>query len=137
MNADNGHLINTITVPTSNVVTSFSSKSELALNLSTNGRFVSFIGYAAPPATVDVSNANTPGEIDPTNTDPGPWYRVVTTLDSGGNFHYTESNAYTGDNGRAAIIADGAPGRRGLERRSGAQRQRLERSGGLPGGQRG
>jgi hypothetical protein len=109
VNPDNGHLINTITVPTNNVVTSFSSKSELALNLSTNGQYVSFMGYAAPPATVDVSNANTPGEIDPTNTDPGPWYRVVTTLDGDGNFHYTESNAYTGDNGRAAIIADASP----------------------------
>jgi hypothetical protein len=111
VNPYTGHLINTITVPTNNVVTSFSSKSELALNLSTSGRYVSFIGYAAPPATVDVSNANTPGEIDPTNTDPGPWYRVVTTLDSDGNFHYTETNAYTGDNGRAAIIADGSPSR--------------------------
>ena len=109
VNPYTGHLINTITVPTNNVVTSFSSKSELALNLSTSGRYVSFIGYAATPATVDVSNANTPDEIDPTNTDPGPWYRVVTTLDSDGNFHYTETNAYTGDNGRAAIIADGSP----------------------------
>ena len=109
VNPDNGHLINTITVPTNNVVTSFSSKSELALNLSTSGQYVSFIGYAAPPAAVDVSNANTPGEIDPTNTDPGPWYRVVTTLDNDGNFHYTETNAYTGDNGRASIIADGSP----------------------------
>ena len=104
---DTGHLINTITVPTDNVVTSFSSKSELALNLSTNGQYLSFLGYAAPPATLDVSNANTPGEIDPTNTDPGPWYRVMTTLDSDGTFHYTETNAFTGDNGRAAIIADG------------------------------
>jgi len=106
---DTGHLINTIPVPTSGVVTSFSSKSELALNLSTNGEFVSFMGYAAPPATLDVSNANTPGEIDPSNPDVGPWYRVVATLGSDGDFRYTETNAYTGDNGRAAIIADGNP----------------------------
>jgi hypothetical protein len=42
---------------------------------------------------------------------------VVTTLDGDGNFHYTESNAYTGDNGRAAIIADGisnGPGEEGF-----------------------
>jgi hypothetical protein len=109
VNPDTGHLINTIPVPTSGAVTSFSSKSELALNLSTNGRYVSFLGYAAPPATVDVSNANTPGEIDPTNTDIGLWYRVVTTLDGDGDFHYTKTNAFTGDNGRAAIIADGPP----------------------------
>ena len=106
---NSGRLINTITVPTSGVVSSFSSKSELALNLSTNGQFVSFMGYAAPPATLDVSNANTPGEIDPTNPDVGPWYRVVATLGSDGQFHYTETNAFTGDNGRAAIIADGNP----------------------------
>ncbi|HLW94886.1 MAG TPA: hypothetical protein VKS25_05875 [Solirubrobacteraceae bacterium] len=107
---NSGHLINTIAVPTNEVVTSFSSKSELSLNLSTNGQYVSFMGYAAPPATLDVSNANTPGEIDPTNPDVGPWYRVVTTLGADGDFHYTETNAYTGDNGRAAIIADGSPG---------------------------
>ena len=30
------------------MVTSFSSKSELALNLSTDGRYVTFMGYVAP-----------------------------------------------------------------------------------------
>ena len=86
------------------------------------------MGYAAPPATLDVSNANTPGEIDPTNPDVGPWYRVVTTLGADGNFHYTETNAFTGDNGRAAIIADGGPGSGGgggnqFGRDTGAQTQ--------------
>ena len=112
---NSGHLISTLAVPTSDVVTSFSSKSELALNLSTEGKDVSFMGYDAPSATVDVSNANTPGEIDPTNTDVGPWYREVVTVDGDGNFHETLTNAYTGDNGRAAIIADGSPDRFGDE----------------------
>ena len=49
-----GHLINTLRVADGNgpggtgrnhVVTSFSSKSELALNLSTNGRDLTFVGY--------------------------------------------------------------------------------------------
>src|ERR1700722_9911947 len=65
-----GRLINALRVPdgdgpfgasADHVVTSFSSKSELALNLSTNGRDLTFMGYDATPNSVDVSNANTPG----------------------------------------------------------------------------
>jgi hypothetical protein len=86
------------------MVTSFSSKSELALNLSTKGRYVTFMGYLAPTDTVDVSNSNTPGVIDPTNPVPGAYYRVVAQLNSQGQFQFTETNAYSGNNGRAAIM---------------------------------
>jgi hypothetical protein len=86
------------------MVTSFSSKSELALNLSTRGRYVTFMGYLAPVDALDVSNSNTPGVIDPTNPDPGADYRVVAQLDSQGHFQFTETNAYSGNNGRAAIL---------------------------------
>ncbi len=86
------------------MVTSFSSKSELALNLSTRGRYVTFMGYLAPVDALDVSNANTPGVIDPTNPVPGAYYRVVAQLDSQGHFQFTETNAYSGNNGRAAIL---------------------------------
>jgi hypothetical protein len=88
------------------MVTSFSSKSELALNLSTGGRYVTFMGYLAPVDTVDVSNANTPGVIDPTNPVPGAYYRVVAQLNNKGKFQFTETNAYSGDNGRAAILSE-------------------------------
>jgi hypothetical protein len=91
---------------TNQMVTSFSSKSELALNLSTRGRYVTFMGYLAPVDTLDVSNANTPGVIDPTNPVPGAYYRVVAQLDSQGQFQFTETNAYSGDNGRAAILSE-------------------------------
>ena len=90
------------------MVTSFSSKSELALNLSSEGKSVTFMGYNAPVDTADVSNANTPGQIDPTAADPGADYRVVAELGEDGVFHFTETNAYTGDNGRAAIANDAA-----------------------------
>ena len=53
--------------PGDQMVTSFSSKSELALNLSTDGSYVTFMGYHAPIDGIDVSNSNTPGVIDPTN----------------------------------------------------------------------
>jgi len=101
-----GQHIGTIPVPDNQFVTSFSSKSELALNLSPEGKYVSFLGYAAQPAEVDVSNANTPGVIDPGNGDLGPYYRVVAQLDRWGHFTFTETNAYSGDNGRAAITND-------------------------------
>jgi hypothetical protein len=95
-----------ITVPTSELNTSFSSKSEGALNLSTDGRDVTFMGYVAAPDTVDVSNANTPAVIDPTNPVPGAYYRAVANLSADGKFTFTETNAYSGDNGRAAIEAN-------------------------------
>jgi hypothetical protein len=98
--------LGTIEVPADELVTSFSSKSELALNLSPDGRTVSFMGYAARPDTVDVSNANTPGVIDPTNPVPGAYYRAVAQLSGRGQLQFTETNAYSGDNGRAAITAE-------------------------------
>jgi len=107
-----GKRINTLAVPDGesgngdHLVTSFSSKSELALNLSTSGRYVTFMGYVTKPNGIDVSNSNTPGVIDPTNPVPSAYYRVVAQLDQQGQFHYTETNAYSGNNGRAAILSD-------------------------------
>src|SRR6516164_8130094 len=66
-----------------------SSKSELALNLSPDGKYVSFMGYVAQPDTLDVSNSNTPGVIDPTNPVPGAYYREVALLARNGKFGYT------------------------------------------------
>ena len=109
-----GKLINSLEVPnsdektipsTDHLVTSFSSKSELALNLSTNGQQLTFMGYVAPVNTVDVSNSNTPLVIDPTNPDgQTPYYRAVAKVGADGVFHFTETNAYSGNNGRAAIL---------------------------------
>jgi hypothetical protein len=101
-----GFQLGQINIPSYELVTSFSSKSELALNLSPDGRYVSFAGYVAKPATLDVSNANTPGVIDPTNPVPGAYYRAVAQLSQTGQLQFTETNAYSGDNGRAAITAN-------------------------------
>jgi hypothetical protein len=101
-----GRNVARINVPSSELVTSFSSKSEEALNLSPDGRYVSFIDYVAPVDALDVSNANTPGVIDPTNPVPGAYYRAVAQLSADGKFQFTETNAYSGNNGRAAITAD-------------------------------
>ena len=99
-----GQVIGQIPVPTRDMVTSFSSKSELALNLSTFGSDVTFMGYKAPVAALDVSNSNTPGVVDPTNPVTGADYRVVADLGRDGFDSFTLTNAYSGNNGRAAIL---------------------------------
>jgi hypothetical protein len=86
------------------MVGSFSSKSEGALNLSTDGQYVTFLGYLSAIDTLDVSNSNTPAVVDPTNPVPGQYYRVVAQVDQRGKFRFMETNAYSGNNGRAAIL---------------------------------
>ena len=95
-----------ITANSDQLVTSFSSKSEGALNLSTSGKYLTFIDYVAPVNTIDASNANTPGVVDPTNPVGESFYRAVAVVDAQGHFHFTETNAYSGNNGRAAILND-------------------------------
>jgi len=121
----NGELLGTLPVPTDQMVTSFSSKSELALNRSIDGRSITFMGYrggigcggatVSPtrPNLLDVSASNTPGVCDPTNpvittfnsenVIPAAYYRGVAEVDANGHFRFTDGNAYSGDNGRAAI----------------------------------
>ena len=104
-----GQVFGRIPVPPRDLVTSFSSKSELALNLSTDGQDVTFMGYQAPIAALDVSNSNTPGAIDPTNPVTSAYYRVVGDLGRDGRFRsFTLTNAYSGNNGRAAILNNAA-----------------------------
>jgi hypothetical protein len=95
-----------VTASSDQMVTSFSSKSELALNLSVDGRALTFAGYYAPVSTIDASNSNTPGVVDPTNPIGPAYYRSVGQIGTLGSFHFTKTNAYTGDNGRAAILND-------------------------------
>ncbi|HEX4101770.1 MAG: hypothetical protein WBR33_19355 [Pseudonocardiaceae bacterium] len=110
-----GHIVGSLTVPVGNndkdhgrpadrLVGSFSSKSELALNLSPDGRSLTFTGYVAPVNALDVSNSNTPGVVDPSNPVPGSYYRAVAVMDPSGHFSFTETNAYSGNNARAAIL---------------------------------
>jgi hypothetical protein len=39
---------------------------------------------------------------------PYPYYRVIAELGRDGQFHFTETNAFSGDNGRAAILNEAA-----------------------------
>ena len=120
-----GHVLGTLPIPTGTIVTSFSSKSELALNRSTDGKSITFMGYqggigcggneVSPTAAglLDVSASNTPGVCDPTNAVitsfvsnpivPTAYYRAVAEVDADGHLTTTPGNAYSGDNGRAAF----------------------------------
>lgn len=104
-----GSWLRTCTIDPTEIVTSFSSKSELALNLSLDGNYITFMGYTAPTTGInlenilDVSNSNTPGVVDPTNPAGGEYYRAVAQMDKNCNLTITNTNAYSGNNGRAAI----------------------------------
>ncbi|MEH2485103.1 hypothetical protein V1280_001042 [Bradyrhizobium sp. AZCC 2230] len=112
----NGHRVQSLEVPnsgqhgvTSNrdqMVTSFPSKSEIGLNLSIDRHSVSFMGYLAPIDAVDVSNSNTPDVVDSTNPVTSAFSRVIATVDEHGRFRFTKTNAYSGNNGRAAVLND-------------------------------
>jgi hypothetical protein len=120
-----GWRLGTLEIPNDQVVTSFSSKSELALNRSIDGKSITFMGYQGGPGCggfpvsptapnlVDVSASSTPGICDPTNSVissfvstpvvPTAYYRAVVEVDGDGHLSITDGNAYSGDNGRAAI----------------------------------
>jgi hypothetical protein len=120
-----GDRLGTLPVPTDMIVTSFSSKSELALNRSVDGRSLTFMGYHGGPGCgggpvsptapnlIDISASSTPAICDPTNSVissfvsntvvPTAYYRAVAEVDADGRISVTDGNAYSGDNGRAAI----------------------------------
>ena len=85
-----GKLISTPPVPSNLLVTSFSSKSELAVNLAADGKSVTFVGYHGGPGfltapnQLDVLNSNTPGVVDPTNPVVSNYYRSVAEVDASG-----------------------------------------------------
>ncbi|HWE85957.1 MAG TPA: hypothetical protein VG267_13505 [Terracidiphilus sp.] len=136
-----GNFIGQLNVPSDQIVTSFSSKSELALNRSADGKSLTLMGYRGGPGCptltlsngiltqganvgpisptaanlLDVSASSTPGLCDPTDPavatyanapNPTAYYRSVAEVDPWGNINYTDGDAYSGDNSRAAMKAD-------------------------------
>jgi hypothetical protein len=93
------------------ITTSFPSKSEMALNLSTNRNALTFLGYNSGVGALDVSNSNTPNHIDPSNTDTQtPTNRSVVQINLDGSVQVTNTNAYSGNNGRSVILANNVNG---------------------------
>ena len=112
------------TLNTSQVVTSFSSKSELGLNITktASGLVATVMGYTPGGAgypsigvgMLDVSNADNPAYIDTTNV-ASQFYkgsytdyafnRSVVAVGASGSYTITPTTAYGGDNSRAAVLA--------------------------------
>ena len=108
-----GHVIGSIVVPPEQVVTSFSSKSELAIHITHDwrGAHVVLLGYGgAGIGAIDASNSDAVPGQDPTNPVTfafGASYafpRTIVSMDEQGHFSYTPTIAYGGDNGRAALL---------------------------------
>ena len=92
------------------ITTSFSSKSEGSLHLSTNGQFLTYMGYVGAVGSEGVSNSETTNPSAQITGAAGPFFdRAVALVRFDGAFSVTaESNAFSGDNPRGAISIDGA-----------------------------
>ena len=120
----NGKVFRSMQVPTNQVVTSFSSKSELGLHVINNWPRVGvvFVGYAGaaptnglnPPAVgvglLDVSNSDAVPGQDSTNPvtfafgNSYAFRRTIVSVDEKGGITYTPTDDYGGNNGRSALL---------------------------------
>ena len=121
----NGKVFRSMQVPTDQVVTSFSSKSELGLHVLNNWPSVgvTFVGYGGaaqapghqpPPAAgvgnIDVSNSDAVQGQDPTNPVTAAFgsdyafRRTIVSVDEKGSITYTPTDDYGGNNGRSALL---------------------------------
>jgi hypothetical protein len=110
---NSGHVFHLIHVPSSQVVTSFPSKSELGLHYvqGRRGSHLVFMGYAGSDVgALDVSNSDAVAGQDPTNPVSfafGKNYafaRTIVSLDDDGHLSYTPTVDYGGNNGRSALL---------------------------------
>jgi len=110
---NSAQVLSKVTVPPSQVVTSFPSKSEVGLHITKDaaGNHLVFVGYAgAGVGAIDVSNTDAVPGQDPTNPVTfafGSSYafaRTIVSMDGSGIFSYTPTIDYGGNNGRAALL---------------------------------
>src|ERR1700722_1473025 len=118
LNVKTGAVLASTSLNPSIVSTSFSSKSELGLNLTktSTGYVATFMGYAGGGVgNLDVSNSDTTAFKDTTNPvtsffAPGAnqtfaFNRAVVAFSADGSFTTTQTLAYGGNNGRSAVLA--------------------------------
>jgi hypothetical protein len=108
-----GHVFGRLEVPTDQVVTSFSSKSELGLTFRRDARGPHIVlnGYAGSGlGALDVSNSDAVAGQDSTNPvtvsfgSSYAFHRTIVNVDRDGRLAYTPTINYGGDNGRAALL---------------------------------
>jgi hypothetical protein len=110
---EDGRVLRHFRVPTDQVVTSFSSKSELGLHYAKDddGGHLVFVAYAgAGVGALDVSNSDAVAGQDPTNPVTyafGSSYafaRTIVSMNAHGRLRYTPTINYGGNNGRSALL---------------------------------
>ena len=118
-NPTTGAVAQTFVLPTSQIVTSFPSKSEGGLSISQNGQSLTIVGYhvttdAATPSPVgalDVSNSSTTAFPDvggAAGNSPRTDNRTVAQIPAySGTVRTTDFTAYSGNNGRNASLYNG------------------------------
>src|SRR5580700_993481 len=113
VDAFSGRVRHRLAVPIDEVVTSFSSKSELGLHFIRDwrGPHLVFVAYAAAGiGALDVSNSDAVAGQDPTNPVTfafgltHAFHRTVVSMDAYGDFAYTPTTDYGGNNGRSALL---------------------------------
>jgi hypothetical protein len=113
INLSNGNVFRMMQVPTDQVVTSFSSKSELGLHVVKGWPMtrVVFVAYASPGVgAIDVSNSDAVPGQDPTNPVTAffgnnyAFGRTIVSVDEKGSILYTPTINYGGNNGRNALF---------------------------------
>lgn len=109
-----GRIMHALPVPTDEVVTSFSSKSELGLHFRRGraGPQLTFVAYAGPGVgALDVSNSDAVPGQDPTNPvtfafgKNYAFHRTIVSLQEDSKFVYTPTIDYGGNNGRSALLS--------------------------------
>jgi hypothetical protein len=118
LNVNTGAVLASTTINPSIVSTSFSSKSELGLNLTktSSGYVATFMGYAGGGVgNLDVSNSDTTAFKDTTNpvtsffapaaSQTYAFNRSVVAFSANGSYTTTQTLAYGGNNGRSAVLA--------------------------------
>jgi hypothetical protein len=106
-----------LVLPTSQIVTSFPSKSEGSLALTQNGQALTVAGYDVaasgrnPIGALDVSNASTSStttaQATAAGNSNGTINRTVAQINASGAVATTDVNAYSGNNARAAVEYNG------------------------------
>jgi len=113
VDARDGRLLGALRVPTEQVVTSFSSKSELGLHIARgcDGLHLTFMGYASPGVgALDVSNSDAVPGQDPTNPVTSAFgstyafHRTIVAVNERGELSFTPTVDYGGNNGRSALL---------------------------------
>jgi hypothetical protein len=114
INPATGQVLGTLLVPTNQVVTSFSSKSEMGLHFTVapSGPLLTFVGYGgAGVGALDASNSDAVAGQDPTNPVTGcfgagyAFPRTIVGISKAGTEVYTPTIAYGGNNGRSALFS--------------------------------